>query len=85
MTHLFEAASDRRQHLMSSLSEERAWAAQVADHITSISEPIPAFPSRPEARSESRLRTAAGGHDGETTLVSWLIAPKVGRRSVRSV
>jgi hypothetical protein len=59
VTHLLEAAGDRRQDLMTGFTEERTWAAQVADHIASISEPIPAFPSRPEARSESRLRTAA--------------------------
>jgi len=84
VTHLLEAAGDRRQDLMSGFSEKRAWAAQVADHIASISDPVPAFPSRPEARSESRLRTAAGRYDCETRLVSWLIAPKAGRHCLRS-
>jgi hypothetical protein len=83
VTHLLEAAGDRRQDLMTGFTEERTWAAQVADHIASISEPIPAFPSRPEARSESRLRTAASRYDCETSLVSWLIAPKAGRHSLR--
>jgi hypothetical protein len=83
VTHLSEAAGDRRQDLMSRFSQERPWAAQVADHIAAISEPIPAFPSRPEARSKARLRTAASGFDCDTTLVSWLIAPKPGRHSMR--
>lgn len=85
MTHLLEAAADRRQDLMSHFSEDRAWAAQVADHIASISEPAPAFPSRPESRSMSRLLTGASRYDGETKLVSWLIAPKAGGHSLRSV
>jgi hypothetical protein len=84
VTHLFEAAHDRRQDLMSGFSKERKWAAQVADHIASISESVPAFPSRPEARSESRLRTATTRYDCGTRLVSWLIAPKAGRSCLRS-
>jgi hypothetical protein len=84
VTHLLEAARDRQQDLMSGFSEKRTWAAQVADHIASISESVPAFPSRPEARSESRLRTATTRYDCGTRLVSWLIAPKAGRSCLRS-
>ena len=84
VTHLLEAAGDRQQDLMRGFSEERAWAAQVASHIASISAPVPAFPSRPEARSQTRLLTAAHRYDCETRLVSWLIAPKAGRQYLRS-
>lgn len=85
VTHLLEAAANRRQDLMSRFSEERAWASQVAEHIASISEPVPAFPSRPEARSASRWRTAPSRYDCDTGLVSWLIAPKAGRRSMTAL
>jgi hypothetical protein len=74
----------RGTHEPAPLGEERAWAVQVADHIASISEPSSAFPSRREARSEARLRTAASRNDCQTSLVSWLIAPKAGRHSLRS-
>jgi len=84
VTHLLEAAASRRQDLMTGFSEERPWAAQVADHMASISEPIPAFPSRAEARAKFQSRTANSARDCDTGLISWLIAPKLDRHSLRS-
>jgi hypothetical protein len=82
-THLFEVAGDREQDLMRGFSDERSWATQVAEHIASITEPVPVFPSRPADRCASQLRTAASRFDCETSLVSWLIAPKAGGQSLR--
>jgi hypothetical protein len=74
--HLLEASVHRSSDVQGRISGAQPWPAQVADIIASIDEPVSAFPSDAQQRSQAVYRTRSRSDQTPSPLVSWLIAPK---------
>jgi hypothetical protein len=76
--HVLETSAKRAHLVVERLSGLGTWPREIASLIAGISDPLPAFPSKPTdlARAEYRSRPVRKRAEIGVPLFSWVIAPR---------